>query len=382
MFYKRIRFCTLYQLYYNIFIISIPITNFSDHPKVRIFLYAESYISINTSRKACEYTEKDADKMTEFTQNHSSYTDGGKAILDYSSPLDYKALMNTLQCFSDRYPFTQITYMGTSILGRGIPMVTLGSGGAKCRSVLYVGCHHGMEWITSILLLRFINEYCEELKHGRRIYNINIKKMFRSRTIHVIPQLNVDGADIQINGSGECILKDRLISMNGGEDFTNWQANARGVDLNHNYDAGFYEYKKIEAELGIDGGCATRFSGEAPESEPEIASITSLLRFSNEISSVLTLHTQGEEIYCSSGDVYPPRSRGIARLMSSMTGYKVAMPEGTACYGGLTDWYIRKMHRPSFTVECGKGVNPLPLESYEEIYERLREMLFTLPLLV
>ena len=31
------------------------------------------------------------------------------------------------------------------------------------------------------------------------------------------------------------------------DDFSHWQANARGVDLNHNYDSGFYEYKKIES---------------------------------------------------------------------------------------------------------------------------------------
>ena len=53
-------------------------------------------------------------------------------------------------------------------------------------------------------------------------------------------------------------------------DFTHWQANARGVDLNHNYDAGFLEYKQIEAEQGILGGGPTRYSGECPESEPEV----------------------------------------------------------------------------------------------------------------
>ena len=320
--------------------------------------------------------------MKDPTQNYVNFTDGRKAILEYDSPLDYKALMNTLQCFSDRYPFIGITYMGTSILGKGIPMVTLGKHSGRCKGVLYVGCHHGMEWLTSILLLRFINDYCEALKHGCRMFNVNMQKLFSSRTIHVIPQLNVDGADIQINGVDGCILKDRLISMNGSEDFTHWQANARGVDLNHNYDAGFYEYKKLEAELGINGGCATRFSGESPESEPEVASLTSLLRYSDEIGMVMTLHTQGEEIYWSSGDICPPRSYGTARLISSMTGYRMSKPEGTACYGGLTDWYIRKIHRPSFTIECGKGVNPLPLEDYNEIYDRLKEALFSLPILV
>lgn len=306
---------------------------------------------------------------------------GGKPIIDYTSPMDYKNLMNTLQYFSDRYPFISITYMGTSILGRGIPMVSIGEGKRE-KSILYVGCHHGMEWITTIILLRFINEFCESLQSLRKMYSVNLQHLFRSRTIHIIPQLNVDGADIQINGPGECILKDRLIAMNNGEDFSHWQANARGVDLNHNYDAGFYEYKKLEAEEGILGGCPTRFSGEAPESEPEVASLCSLLKFNENISMVLTLHSQGEEIYYSSGGITTPRSFTIAKLMSKMCGYKLSEADGLAAYGGLTDWYIREIGKPSFTLECGKGENPLPLNMYFEIYASLRELLFTTPILI
>lgn len=46
--------------------------------------------------------------------------------------------------------------IGTSICGRDIPMVRLGDGKHK---VLYVGTHHGCEWLTGALLLRFIDAY-------------------------------------------------------------------------------------------------------------------------------------------------------------------------------------------------------------------------------
>lgn len=320
--------------------------------------------------------------MNERTYQRKCYPDRLPRILEHRSQVDYKTLMNTLQIFSDRYPFVGITYMGTSVLGRGIPMVTMGAARGKCRSVLYVGTHHGMEHITSAVLLRFINDYCEAVDSVGRVYGVSIDNLFRCRTVHVIPQLNVDGADLQINGADGCILRDRLIAMNGGEDFSRWQANARGVDLNHNYDAGFAEYKKLEEELGIDGGCATRFSGEAPESEPETASLTALLRYSDEIRGVLALHTQGEEIYASSGGEQLRGMGAAARLMSSMTGYRLAEPEGCAAYGGLTDWCIRKLRLPSFTLECGKGENPLPYEQLDDIYSKMRELLFSFPLLV
>jgi len=298
------------------------------------------------------------------------------------SPIDYKSLMEALDFISRNYPFAGITYMGTSVLGRGIPMVTLGGERGRCKSVLYVGTHHGMEHITSAVLLRFIVDYCEAVKRGGRLYTVSMERLFTRRTVHIIPQLNVDGADLQINGAEGCILRDRLVGINGSEDFSHWQANARGVDLNHNYDAGFEEYKKLERELGIDGPAPTRFSGEGAESEPECAYITALLRFSEEIRGVLTLHTQGEEIYSSWSGKRIRGADNAMRLISKMTGYRMAYPEGPAAYGGLTDWCVGKLGLPSFTLECGKGTNPLPYCELDTIYKRLRELLFTFPLIV
>jgi Predicted carboxypeptidase len=312
--------------------------------------------------------------MTEFNKE--------RIMIDYSEPLTRSLLMDYLELFARRYDYMELSYIGTTLLGKGIPMVRLGDAGAD-RAVLYVGAHHGMEWITSVLLLRFINEYCESYQNNRRMYNINIQYLFKSRQIFIVPMLNPDGCDLQINGLLPTNpIRDRVLKMNGGSgDFSRWQANGRGVDLNHNYDAGFAEYKKIEAENGINGGAPTRFSGEHPESEPETAALCNFLRF-NDVKMILTLHTQGEEIYYTSGETTAPRSAAIGNLIAKMTGYTLASPEGMAAYGGLTDWYIKEFNRPSFTIECGKGTNPLPLSHNFKIYSRIREALFTAPILI
>lgn len=39
------------------------------------------------------------------------------------------------------------------------------------------------------------------------------------------------------------------------------------------------------------------------------------------------------------------------------------------------------MHRPGFTIEIGRGKNPLPIEELEPIYARLLEMLLLTMLL-
>ena len=302
-----------------------------------------------------------------------------KNILGYEHPLDHALMMEYIDEFSRRYSSLGITSLGESIMGRSIPVLTLGEGK---RAVLYVGAHHAMEWITSVLLLRFVNEFAELAKTKSRVFSYDTKYLLSTRTIYIIPMLNPDGVDYQINGVGkDNILYDRLIKMNGGSaDFSHWQANARGVDLNHNYNCGFSEYKSIESDLGISDGAPTRFSGYMPESEPEVASLCNFLRFNDNIEMIITLHTQGEEIYYTSGGRAPARSRSIGGALSRLCGYKLSVPEGAAAYGGLTDWAISELKRPCFTVECGKGENPLPLSDYFGIYSSIREMLFAAPM--
>jgi g-D-glutamyl-meso-diaminopimelate peptidase len=195
-----------------------------------------------------------------------------------------------------------------------------------------------------------------------------------------VPQLNVDGTEIAIHGlSEDCPTGERLERANGSSDFSRWQANARGVDLNHNYNARFYEYKEIERAEGLFSASPTRWSGEYPESEPETACLANYLRY-NAPRLVLSFHSQGEEIYGDTGEV--EGADGIAMRLSAYTGYRLAKPEGGAGYGGLSDWYRAEMHLPAFTVECGKGKNPLPLSDGEGIYSRVRRMLFCAPTLV
>lgn len=318
--------------------------------------------------------DSENDNLSEWRRNMSL----SRNILNYDMPIDHRKMLEYLTEFSERYEFLGITSLGESIMGRNIPLITLGEGK---KSILYVGAHHGMEWITSALLLRFINEYCELVKNKSRIFSYEMEYIFSSKTIYVIPMLNPDGVDYQINGvDKDNILYERLLRMNkGSEDFSRWQANARGVDLNHNYNCGFAEYKRLELENDITEGAPTRYSGNMPESEPEVASLCNFLRFNEDIKMVLTLHSQGEEIYYMGGGKALPRTRQIANSLARMSGYKLCVADGMAAYGGLTDWCVAELGRPSFTIECGKGENPLPISDNFKIYTRLREMLFTAP---
>lgn len=303
-----------------------------------------------------------------------------KVLLDFALPCDYNTMTEFIDIMRERYGFLSVTCIGETVLSKKIYMLSLGNEKAD-KSVLYVGAHHGMEWITTLILLRFVNEVCEYYRCAKQPFGINLQTLFANRCLRIVPMLNADGVDIQINGvSRESVLYDRLMKISGG-DFSNWQSNARGVDLNHNYNSGFCEYKNFEAKAGIFAG-PTRFSGEYPLSEPETGALASYIKYDGTIEMILTLHSAGEVIY--SGHDYGPFSKGeiIGKKLSRLCGYELSKPEGPASYGGLTDWFTEAFQKPSFTIECGKGKNPIHQSKYFEIYAGVREMLMTAPVLI
>ncbi|MBQ7363493.1 MAG: gamma-D-glutamyl-meso-diaminopimelate peptidase [Clostridia bacterium] len=236
--------------------------------------------------------------------------------------------------------------LGKSILGRDIEVYYIGKGD---RRVAFFGAHHAAESITCNLLFAFMHALLTEKieTHGTVA-----RLLLRAYTFTVVPCVNPDGIELRLHGTENSPLAARQRKM--AENFDLWQANARGVDLNHNYDLGFYAYKSLESEQGISPG-ATRYSGEYPESEPESKSAANLVRCTSP-SAVLSLHSQGEEIYYSPRT---PRTARIAQRLCAITGYTPRIPEGTAAYGGLCD-YTGSLGIPSFTLEVGRGKNPLP----------------------
>ena len=294
--------------------------------------------------------------------------------------VDHAEVERTVAGFS-RKTGILVQTLTRSLLGREIPLIVLGEGE---KSVLYVGAHHGMESVTAGVLLDFIGEYLAARVKNLTLFGTPTRYLFTRRRILIVPMLNPDGVEYAVHGvRWDNPLYARLLEMNGaaGADFSRWQANARGVDLNHNYDAGFFAYKEKERAAGILNGAPTRYSGEYPESEPETAALCRLLRGEGEnLAGVLTLHTQGEEIYC--GGSAPAKIAATGRALARRTGYRLALPEGPAAFGGLTDWCVGTLGKPSYTIECGRGENPLPPAVRPRVYARLRRALFEFPLLV
>ncbi len=256
--------------------------------------------------------------------------------------------------------------VGKSIMGESIDLYSIGEGRGR---VIYFGAHHALESITCNLLFTFMYE----LATGKiNSFGRDLSTLMSLYTYSVVPCVNPDGIEMRYHGVDASPIKDRQMNMSGGS-FDSWQANARGVDLNHNYNAGFYSYKSVEKEKGITPG-STLYSGEYPESEPESRTAANLLR-TLAPSAVVSLHSQGEEIYFS------PKTKTVSRIASRLCdtlGYRLSVPKGTAAYGGLCD-FAGNIGIPSFTIEVGKGKNPLSEKTVSGIYSRISGSLLLLP---
>lgn len=269
------------------------------------------------------------------------------------------------------YPFIESGILTKSLCGRTIPIVSIGN--LKNR-VLLVGAFHGMEWLTSLILLKFLDELGEAIQLNRRFFNLDVSRHLNNVGVAIIPCINPDGVEISLTGFSCAKQYSEIIKKISGGDTKFWQANARGVDLNHNFDADWQQLHDLEIKNGITQPSPTRYGGEYPESEPETQALTKLCR-ENYFSKAIAFHSQGEEIYWQYGQNTHRFSKNIANIFSEVSGYKVANPEGLAVGGGFKDWFIVEFCRPAFTIEIGKGKNPLPLSDFKPVYNKIRKLL-------
>ena len=301
-------------------------------------------------------------------------------IVNSHEPYDYQTLSKDIRKLKLKYPWLSYESIGQSVEGRELYAIKLGNGKNK---VLYNGAHHALEWITSLLLMRFVECYLAAQNSCGRVFGFDVSKLFNYATIYVVPMVNPDGVNLVINGITPNNIRYReLVAWNhGSDDFsTVWQSNIHGVDLNHNYDAGFYEQRVLEEEMGITGPGPTRYSGPRPFSEPETRCIAQLTSQVNP-KLVIAYHSQPEVIYYQYLHKTPPNAKLYGELFEGLSGYMLDETEGIASYGGYKDWFIELYNKPGYTVEVGLGKNPLPITQIDEIVSKNFGILFTAPLL-
>ena len=266
-----------------------------------------------------------------------------------------------------RYPFLRKQVVGSSIMGKNIYAVEMGSG---ANQVFVNSSHHANEWITTPLALLFLENYAKSYAAFDRIYGYNASYLYNNSTLFMIPLVNPDGVDL-VNGvvEGEYYENARSIAAQFPSiPFPNgWKANIAGTDPNLNYPALWEEARRIKYAQGFTKPAPRDYVGTAPLSAPETRTVYNYT-LGKSFDITISYHTQGEVIYYEFQGMVPPMGLEIGRNFEDISGYTLENVPYSSSFAGYKDWVIQDFDVPSYTIEVGSGSNPLPLSRIGEIY--------------
>ncbi len=145
----------------------------------------------------------------------------------------YSLLVQNLYALLIKYPFLNVQVVGNSRMGKDIFVCKLGNGAKK---VFYSGSIHANESITSVVLMKFIEDYCASYVNNGSLYGYSIRELFDSCSIFIMPMVNPDGVDL-VNGDidvNSLVFKNAVSISNNFPAIPfpdGWKANIEGVDF-------------------------------------------------------------------------------------------------------------------------------------------------------
>ena len=298
------------------------------------------------------------------------------AIVNTRIPITSQSSTRMLEELANAYPFTRLTLLTTTVFQRPIYALQMGTGP---RTVFFSAAHHANEWITSLLLLKFMEELAQAIATGGQIDGVDAQTLAEQVTFHFVPMVDPDGVDL-VTGA---ILPDTpqyQLAQRISQDYPQisfpegWKANLLGVDLNLNYPAKWLMARQIKFSQGFTRPAPRDYVGRFPLSQTETQAMAAYTRLIDP-ALVLALHTQGKEIYWQFSDIEIPGARELGLRMADASGYALAETPYNSSFAGYKDWFIQVFRRPGYTIEAGSGVNPLPLSQFDEIYRAVLPIL-------
>jgi len=275
-----------------------------------------------------------------------NYDQAENSLLDFPTADEkyhnYDEMTVFLQDLANHYPqFVKLVSIGKSLLGKdmwALHFLQEGSKASELPAITFMGGHHAREHLSIEVPLYLANYLLVNSSQPE------IKKLLESREIWIIPLVNPDGAEFDLNPSYQWWRKNRKENDNG----------SYGVDLNRNYG---FQWGKTGSSSNPN---SETYRGKAPFSEPETRSVRDFIVGHSNIKMLITYHTFSELILYPWGYTYEsignPQDltafQNMAQHMASLTGYT---PEQTSdlylSSGDTTDWAYGERGIFSFTFE-------------------------------
>lgn len=277
---------------------------------------------------------------------------------------DYEDMEKDLLKLDKKYPGkAKLSNIGTTADNRTIWCIRVGKASAEHKLVIDAAIH-AREWKNVQVVMRQTEEMLREYK--------DFKERFKNTAVYIVPMVNPDGVTISQHGFGAIKNKKLRKKCKKIGNAKIWKANARGVDLNDNFPAGFTKkgkwVKKKPSYMGYPG----KKAGSEKESKALMTFINTL-----EPDAVLNIHSTGSIIYWDF-DVEGEHHEELTRLAQKVNSFNkyTMMPKssGTSAAGGFADWLNYKKKIVSITIETGQDVCPLDHAEYKTIYKKNNKM--------
>lgn len=129
--------------------------------------------------------------------------------------------------------------------GNALFYIKIGNGK---KEVFYNASFHANEWITSPVIMKFVEDFCVAYTNNSTIYGYSAQEIFNNTSIYIVPMVNPDGVNLVTgnllaSSNAYAYAKD-IASKYPNIPFPDgWKANIEAVDLNLQFPARMGECK-------------------------------------------------------------------------------------------------------------------------------------------
>lgn len=250
------------------------------------------------------------------------------------------------------YPFLNLKILSSSTLGREIYSITLGK---ASEYVYFVSSFCGNDTLTSLILLRFLEDLSSNIYCGNEMAGVNIRKATSGKGIVFVPLINPDGHEIAVKGFSSASYLYNVLNKNCNCSHKDYKYNLRGVFLENNF------YKGV-----VGSPYKNTFGGFSPFSEPESLALAENLR-KYPPRQIVCLNQTKDYV-----GIFQPKDNSRTKKMSEVTRAvypkKQVIEENNNSFGS---WVAKEFNAPTFNI----GLSGLTEANLIKNYNQLKELL-------